>query len=89
MVCSPCLSSTFFWEATRAPIVPGGVVQLVGGINFTLNPGSEIYLPGSIVLDSNDPNTFLSEVPEPASFATLGAGMLAVGLARWRSRRQA
>jgi hypothetical protein len=80
---SPALPFRFY-ESARGLAAPG-VVQLVGGLNFTLAPGSEIALPGSVVLDDNDPATFASEVPEPATFAGIGSGLL--GLAMYFRRR--
>ena len=82
---APALPFTFY-EWARGPAA-GGVVQLVGGLNFTLAPGSEIFLPGSVVVDDNDPATFISETPEPATFAGIGSGL--VGLAMYfRGRRK-
>lgn len=88
VVCNPCLSSTKFWEAARVNGLPGGVVQLVGGINFTVGAFDEIYLPGSLILDTNYPELYTSEVPEPTTFALIGVGMIGAGFARrWRSRK--
>jgi PEP-CTERM motif len=75
-----------FYEWARAPII-GGVVQLVGGLNFQLTSGSEIYMPGSLIVDDNDPDAFNSEAPEPASFGVMGSGL--VGLALLVRRRRA
>jgi hypothetical protein len=76
---------TAFYEWARTPS-PGGIVQLVGGLNFTLGVGSEIYMPGSLIVDDNDPGTFASEAPEPATFAGIGSGL--IGLAIFRRRRK-
>jgi hypothetical protein len=69
-------------------VVGAGVVQLVGGINFTLAAGSEISMPGSLIIDDNDPGQYDSETPEPASLATVGGGLLLAGLASRRLRRK-
>lgn len=82
---APAVPFTFY-EWARAPIA-GGVVQLVGGLNFQLTSGSEIYMPGSLIVDDNDPDAFNSEAPEPASFGVMGSGLL--GLALLVRRRRA
>lgn len=73
-----------FYEWARAPIGPG-VVQLVGGLNFQLTPGSEVYMPGSMIVDENDPSQFNSEAPEPASLTGMGSGLVAIA---WMLRRR-
>lgn len=73
-----------FYEWARAPI-GAGVVQLVGGLNFQLNPGSEVYMPGSLIVDENDPSQFNSEAPEPATLAGMGSGLVAIA---WMLRRR-
>lgn len=88
VVCNPCISSTRFWEAARVNGLPGGVVQLVGGINFTVGAFDEIYLPGSLILDTNYPDLYNSEVPEPTTFGLIGVGMVFAGVARRRARRR-
>lgn len=85
--CAPCLNPFFFFEAARG-VSAGGVVQLVGGINFTLAAGSEIYLPGSVIIDDNDPSVYQSEVPEPTTFAGLGGGLIALAWIRRRGRKR-
>ncbi|MCU1235405.1 MAG: hypothetical protein JWP63_3372 [Candidatus Solibacter sp.] len=81
---NPAVPFTFY-EWARTPI-PGGVVQLVGALNFQLTSGSEIYMPGSLIIDENDPGAFNSEAPEPVSFAAMGSGL--IGLAIWSRRRR-
>jgi hypothetical protein len=76
-----------FYEWARTPIGPG-VVQLVGGLNFQMTSGSEIYMPGSLIVDDNDPSQFNSEAPEPISFAGIGSGLVAIALLMRHRRRR-
>jgi len=76
----------FFYEAARSGI-GAGTRQLVGGLNFTLSSGSEIYMPGSLIVDENDPSQFASEVPEPMTLSLMGCGMLALAFAGRRFRK--
>jgi hypothetical protein len=76
-----------FFEAARSPI-GAGTVQLVGGLNFTLAAGSEITMPGSWIVDDNDPSLYASEVPEPAAFGLVSSGLLGLG-AVVRKRKRA
>jgi hypothetical protein len=75
-----------FYEWARSPLV-GGVVQLVGGLNFQLTSGSEIYMPGSVIIDDNDPTVFAGEAPEPTSFAAIGSGLVGLAMLIRRRRR--
>jgi hypothetical protein len=75
-----------FWEAARGPIVVG-TTQLVGVLNFQLaGAGSSVSLPGSVILDENDPQAFQSEVPEPGSL-TLNIAGAALMVIAWLVRR--
>jgi hypothetical protein len=76
----------FFFEAARANI-GGGTVQLVGGLNFQLTSGSEIAMPGSLIIDDNDPSQIDAEVPEPMTLSLMGCGMLALAFAGRRFRK--
>jgi len=82
---NPAVPFTFY-EWARSPM-PGGVVQLVGGLNFQLASGSEIYMPGSLIIDENDPDAFNSEAPEPTSVAGIGSGLVALAVLMRRRRR--
>ena len=73
-----------FHASARAPSAPG-VVQLVGGLNFQLTSGSEVYLPGSVTVDDNNASIFISETPEPGSMVLLGVGLCAL----WQQRSAA
>lgn len=74
-----------FWQSVRinGPIV--GVIQLTGGISFTLAPQSQAALPGSLLIDDNDAEAFQSEAPEPATLGLMGSAL--AGLV-WKFRRR-
>jgi len=84
VVCSP----VGFWESARVPLAPGGVQELVGALGVTLQSGSAVVLPGSVLIDDNDPTDYLNEVaPEPGTVALLGSSLIGlVALARRRRR---
>src|SRR5260370_13409945 len=84
---NPGLPFTFY-ESARTPFLGGGLVQLVGGLNFHLTSGSEVYLPGSVIVDANTAAAFLSEVPEPGSIVLLSSGLLAL-VTKIRLRKRA
>ena len=50
------------WEAALANPVPGGTVQLIGAINFTVDPGDVIVLPGSLLIEDDDNAARVREV---------------------------
>jgi hypothetical protein len=75
-----------FFAAAFVNNDPGGIVQLVGAINFTAEPGSQIVLPGSLILEDNNSAAITSEAPEPATLLLMG-GML-VGLGATRKLRR-
>jgi hypothetical protein len=72
-----------FYSWARTPI-GAGTRQLVGALNFQLDPFSEVYMPGSLIVDENDSSEFLSEVPEPATLSFMGLGLAGLGLYRRR-----
>jgi hypothetical protein len=77
IVCSPIpfFASAFVNNAL------GGIRQLVGAINFTAGPGSQIVLPGSLILESNDEAAITAEAPEPETMLLMGvvlSGMVAI-----------
>ena len=72
--CLACAGIGFF-ESAFANNVPGGVQQLVGAINFTLDPGSAIVLPGSLIFEEGADEAILSEAPEPATFGMMGTAL--------------
>jgi hypothetical protein len=82
VACSPIGFGAFAF----ANPVAGGIVQLVGAINFTVGAGSQVVLPGSLLLEDNDEASILSETPEPATFLLFGTAMAGLGAAR-RYRR--
>jgi hypothetical protein len=67
-------------------LAPGGVQQLVGGLNFTLAPNSTIVMPGSMIVEDNDNAAITSEIPEPVSLSLFGGGL--IGLAMLRRRKK-
>ena len=75
-----------FWEAAFVNPAPGGTVQLIGAINFTLNSGDSIVLPGSLLIEDDDSAAIQAELPEPATVFLLGAALLSAGLARRRKK---
>ena len=82
LACSPFSFSEF----ARGPVLLG-TTQLVGVLNFQLSGlGSAVYLPGSVVLDDNDPAVIKSETPEAASNLLFGLGLLALPFAIRKSR---
>ncbi len=73
--CAAC-SPLGFHEFARGPILLG-TTQLVGVVNFRLSGlGSAVYLPGSVILDDNDPALARSEVPETDSVRLVLSGLL-------------
>jgi hypothetical protein len=75
----PFVTSVF----VNGPIV--GVEQLVGVVNFSLNPGDSEFLPGSLVIEENDPASIMDDAPEPGTFALFGGAL--AGLAILRRKR--
>jgi hypothetical protein len=75
-----------FFAAAFVNNAPGGIEQLVGAINFTAGPGSQIVLPGSLILEDNNSAAITDEAPEPATLLLMG-GMLA-GLGATRKLRR-
>ena len=71
-----------FWEAAFANPAPGGTVQLIGAINFTVNPGDSIVLPGSLLIEDDDSAAIQAELPEPGTVFLLGAALVGMGFLR-------
>lgn len=77
VACSPVR----FYERARGPVLLG-TTQLVGVLNFQLaGLGSSVYMPGSVVLDDNDPGLIQAEAPEAASALLFGIGLIGVAVA--------
>ncbi|HLH15749.1 MAG TPA: PEP-CTERM sorting domain-containing protein [Bryobacteraceae bacterium] len=76
-----------FFEVARTPIA-GGVVQLVGGLNVTLTSGSEVYMPGSDIVDANDAQQYQSETPEPVTCGLFGSGLIGLAFLKRRKCKQ-
>jgi len=83
---APAVPFSFF-EVARGPVA-AGTVQLVGGLNFQMTSGSEIYMPGSLIVDDNDPGQIAAEVPEPMTLSLMGFGMLGLGVLARRRRQK-
>ncbi len=75
-----------FWEAAFVNPAPGGTVQLVGAINFTVDPGDSIVLPGSLLIEDDDDAVIQAEAPEPGTVFLLGSALLGIGVLRKRTR---
>jgi len=83
--CAGC-SPVGFHEFARGPILLG-TTQLVGVLNFQLSGlGSAVYLPGSVILDDNDPALARSEVPEEDPVTLVVSGLAGMVLLMFRRR---
>jgi hypothetical protein len=71
-----------FWEAAFVNPAPGGTVQLIGAINFTVNSGDSVVLPGSLIIEDDDNAAILAEAPEPGTVFLLGLALLGIGMMR-------
>jgi PEP-CTERM motif len=71
-----------FWEAAFANPAPGSTVQLIGAINFTVNPGDSIVLPGSLLIEDDDNAAIQAELPEPGTVFLLGSALIGLGVLR-------
>jgi hypothetical protein len=67
-----------FWAMNVQNDPLGGVVQLVGALQFTLGPGSVVNMPGSMLLSYNDTDALLEEAPEPGTMAVTASGLVGV-----------
>ena len=86
VTCVACSPVGFGAFAIANPVA-GGIVQLVGAINFTVGAGSQVVLPGSLLIEDDNDASIISETPEPGTLALFGSAMAGLGFVRRRRRR--